>query len=73
MKFAGLVFLLDDMVTLGTVKDHELVNVFLIYAGMGINTTFTLEPTITDSNLILICFKTSSYNIYSFPTVYSRL
>ena len=37
------------------------------------HTTFTLEPTITDLKLIRICFKTSSNNIYPFPTVYTRL
>ena len=39
---------------------------------MCINTTFTLEPTITDLKLIRICCKTSSNNIYPFPTVYTR-
>ena len=37
------------------------------------NTTFTLEPTITDLKLIWICFMTSSNNIYAFSTVYTRL
>ena len=37
------------------------------------NTTFTLEPTITDLKLIWICFKTTSNNIYLFPTFYARL
>ena len=36
------------------------------------NTTFTLEPTFTDLNLIRICFKTS-INIYPFPVVDTRL
>ena len=36
-------------------------------------TTFTLEPTITDLKLIWIYFKTSSNNIYPFPTVCTRL
>ena len=34
---------------------------------------FTQEPTITDSTLIGIWFKTSSNNIYPFATVYTRL
>ena len=37
------------------------------------NTTFTLEPTITDLKLIWICFKTSRNDIYLFPTVSTRL
>ena len=36
-------------------------------------TTITLEPTITNLKSIRICFKTSSNNIYPFPTVYTRL
>ena len=39
----------------------------------SINTAFTLKLTITDLKLIRICFKTSSNNIYPFPTVYNRL
>ena len=35
--------------------------------------TFTLEPTFTNSKLIRIWFKTSSDNIYPFPTVDTRL
>ena len=37
------------------------------------NTTFTLEPTITDLKLIRISFKTRSNHIYLFPAVYTRL
>ena len=33
----------------------------------------TFTPTIPDLKLIRICFKTSSNNIYWFPTVYTRL
>ena len=38
-----------------------------------LHTTFTLQPTIMDLKLIRICFKTSSNNVYPFPTVYTRL